>query len=282
MIPFGHLCSVALLGVLLFAPRICGHFKNHWWWYTKVIGLIIAAGLLLQAMIISQTRASWLAAMLVLPVVLIFYLFPEIKSGDYRKKIASGALLTIVAVGILVSMNYQVISSRMAVANDELQSIVNNGHVGSVGARYYLWVYGLDKWAESPLVGWGNSAVVLKMPENSDIYQLTHLHNTYIEVMVQGGIIALGLFLTAIFIVARSLYSVHRRRLVSRDVCAFLAGTLAILLIWMFADYEVFLSRFRFFVVVMLGLMFSYYFVGASEKENKRTSAGTTGSIKES
>jgi O-antigen ligase len=268
LIFFGHVCSIGLLGILLFSPRISAYLKNRWLRYTKIVFLMIIAGLLLQGMIISQTRASWLAAILVLPAAILFDYLPTIRAGGYMKRIVVGAVVLIVAVSAVININYKVISSRIMTADKEVQSIVIDDPKGSVGGRYYMWTYGLEKWRERPLLGWGNSTLVLdKLPETARFSWLMHLHNTYIELLVQGGVIALGLFLAVITAVSRVLYNAHCRQLVARDVLAFLAGVLVILLIWMFADYQMFLSRFKFFFIIMFGLMFSYYFAGTADKD---------------
>lgn len=84
------------------------------------------------------------------------------------------------------------------------QSLTSNGSPEdrSIELRFLMYKYSTEAIKESPIFGHGNhmrfSAIEPYMDPN-DRFKYTHVHNTYLDHLVAGGIIGLALFLVHVF-----------------------------------------------------------------------------------
>lgn len=224
----GMMFGVALIGLVVFAWRMLDFFTG----YKKILaGLFLLLFLLVfvAAVNMSQTRAIWLA-LLVTAVLwpVIYFMLYRIRKPEYRELDAGGnaflkspllsmlLLCGIVLVG-LITLNF--INQRFV--DDDITSMnalwEHPQAVGgeSVNVRLYTWKEALT-WIESrPLLGWGGKgrgAVVKATPELSPSIKarFNHLHNSYLDLTVNYGLIGLLFYLSLLFVISKQVLGVPR------------------------------------------------------------------------
>ncbi|MCC6181327.1 MAG: O-antigen ligase family protein [Bacteroidia bacterium] len=75
---------------------------------------------------------------------------------------------------------------------------INSTIVEGASGRFLLWKLGLDMWSESPL--WGKGLTAFYYQYNDAV------HNTYIQVLAETGLIGFGLFIMVIIVSLRASY----------------------------------------------------------------------------
>jgi O-antigen ligase len=170
-----HALGVGLL-LSLFALR--GASKR-----TKLLILILDI-FTLYGILLTGSRGTWLA--LLFSLVLFPLFTPEIPLKK-RLKYVFGGSLAIVVIYLGLTRYYfgqlgQFVGARLA----EHESITE-----AAGGRLdYIWPLYLEKVFQKPILGWGAGYTF-----NLDIA----VHNDFLWIMVESGIIGLGLFLLFIF-----------------------------------------------------------------------------------
>lgn len=154
------------------------------------------------AVFISQSRGAYFAVFGV--CVIAFY-------SLYRKSLflfyASFAMLAIIFLSLGVERIGHGAMDNMRKAKDEVILAINNGisspevATTSVGSRLYLWSEALNTIKENPLMGVGRKGrihIIQRAGERvglDGVKTLGHLHNQYINVLVDRGILGLVMFL---------------------------------------------------------------------------------------
>ncbi len=98
-------------------------------------------------------------------------------------------IISSVALGIvfLISLVPQSSINRLSTIGQSISG-------GDLGERGGLWIEGLEVVKDNPLIGVGSNTVAVAVP--SEIV----VHNTFLSIAAESGIIGLSLFLTVIFI----------------------------------------------------------------------------------
>ena len=106
--------------------------------------------------------------------------------------------------------------------------------VSSVGLRFHFNVYGLEKWLERPVIGWGpgTSRMLLMQHPLKAAHGFPHVHNTYLDAFLELGSIGGGLFAASAFLLIRMLWRGRRDGSIPEDLAIFLFGVAAMLSIW--------------------------------------------------
>lgn len=145
-----------------------------------------------------QARAGIIAG---LGLVMVVHLARVIR----RSALSFGALLAAVAAGVVVMLAVATHSSlagfRMALEAWSWSTLGRRFFTG----RDELWATGMDAIAQRPLLGWGPSAEVGDFMATG-----LSMHNYYLQIMLEGGVIGLVLIGTLLGSVAVYFYS--RRR----------------------------------------------------------------------
>ncbi len=142
-------------------------------------------------------------------VIFIFLLFYAIY---YYYKLSFKSILIFIVGSLLVFGFYYKISSNFHNRIDYGISNLKNALIyhnfkSSWGGRLYCWILAKDMWLKSPIfgIGMGNTKKEMqivtkkKHPEmyNFTIAELPHLHNQYLQILVEIGIIGEILFIIA-------------------------------------------------------------------------------------
>jgi O-antigen ligase len=158
---------------------------------------LLAAGLLVGlplAIMATKTRAVWLsfaASILVLP----FF--------SSSRRLRRGCLCMIVGCTLVLAAFVSFTDHHRSLT----ERLEENGPV-----KFRMAVYeaGWEMFLKKPLSGWGASAMQIELSRRiSDFRQEQYyFHNTYLEILVQYGVIGLGLYLWVVI----DLFRVGRRR----------------------------------------------------------------------
>jgi O-antigen ligase len=163
--------------------------------------------LVLAAM--SQTRAVFVALLVVLVVGVPFVLH---RLGLMQNKRARIRFITVMAVALtaVVGLDYALGGKNM----DRIQSgfsivphVINEGvdelPQSSWGIRVIMLKIGVERFSERPIWGWGyrSSDFILQEANASGLLdqEFNQFHNSYLEVLVEYGVLALVLLLSVFF-----------------------------------------------------------------------------------
>ena len=174
---------------------ITGALASRRWWLR---GLFIASVVLqLVAVLLTQTRGSWVALSLVLPLLLV--LLVRRYGGPWMRAVVALALLGVLAVGTLY------------VFRDSLRDVGPLGRVVSIleardtsaSSRLTVWGTAIRLWLDRPLVGYGpdsfgTSAPRRIPPQNFAILNESNqelfdrAHSTTLDGLAAVGIVGMG------------------------------------------------------------------------------------------
>ncbi|OOF31728.1 hypothetical protein BZJ20_04025 [Salinivibrio proteolyticus] len=163
----------------------------------------------LFALIFTQSRQSWLALIVSLGLMLWV--------GVYRKYTLNPWLILFIVAGltILIAMllaHIPIIHERLMTEKDVILAILSFDldkiPFSSIGIRIHLWAESLKWIAENPFLGISQHgrALVISMSEGMPDYivnDFTHLHNGYIDVLVNYGVAGLSVFIFSIWSLLR-------------------------------------------------------------------------------
>ncbi len=271
------LLGISLLGLLVFAPRFVGGRYFHWFWFLRAMvwaALVITVSYFI---VLTQTRTVWLGLLLVIPIVLLW----RYKDGFLtvlRNKRKTGFVLIALFVSVVVSvpvMNEAVLQKHVDRAvNDGMNAFEqwNSESVmdGSLGLRASMFKEGYSMWLERPWFGWGvagiNSDAFLDTVNEKSGY-MTHLHNTYLEILVRFGVVGGVLLLSIVVCLVYGMYLRYRDGEVSKDIYIFCYGALALLFFWCIADFQLASTDWRFLFVILMGLAYSLAIRQSTERQ---------------
>jgi len=275
-IGLGMVTGIALIGLLTLGwrspdePGGRGCYGGLW----LIVGLLLLM-IMLQGLIQSYSRGSWLALLVALVAIGLFWLRGNTPRRPLPSLRQSGiALLLLVALlGLFWQLYGERIGQRVVAEQGVIDGVMagdlQGQRVSSISLRLNAWLFGLEQLAERPLTGWGPGStrylIDSKRPaglQNPDGSWLPHLHNTYIDVAVQLGLV--GLLWTLLII---GLLVVSARRscgsgLLDRRHALFLVGVLVLIAVWALFNYRVIHRDWRFSWIMLAGLVYSYQLQG--------------------
>ncbi|MGQ7247156.1 O-antigen ligase family protein [Halomonas sp. V046] len=222
--------GTALLGLLCFAPRIIG--DGRWVW-GRVLLWAIPTGLCLVGVVISQTRAVWLALSLVFVLILLLHIVSAVfgyRRGSGRR---SKHILVLGAVAVFVFTGWvfkDTLNSRLEAEVPVIESVLSGDWdevpYSSVGTRIHTWRAGLEWINERPLIGWGGEARGLVidetewLPENIK-KEFGHLHNTFLDFAVSYGFLGISVIAALIVWVGVGTWRSWRAGVMPTDMMVF-------------------------------------------------------------
>ncbi len=273
---FGFDCAVALLALVsllhyLLSPAASRRHRRRWL-------LIALAGfallLFLQGLVVSQSRGVWLAFLVALPFTL-FLLFRGRQPGVPRGRatlaiIAGGVVLVILAL----ALNWNTIKERLAFENRELGIVVSQGleqaPLGSATYRLHLWRFGIGKWLERPLLGWGPGTTYAQIAaedspglKNPDGSSFDHLHNAYLELLFQLGLVGAALVAAIALLLLRRCLRGFRSGAIAKPLYAFLLGNFVLIAVYSLTDFRHLHWNWRFYWMMLAGAVFALQLLAA-------------------
>ena len=239
-----------LLGILAFSRRM---LASGPWAIARRIGWLIALMMCLTGVLITQTRAIWLALAVVLPLMAVVALLWNY-SRQHRRQAARlsavvlfGGFVAVVLAGLEF---HDVVERRLGDENQIIADLMEGNiddvpYQSSIGNRIHTWIAAAQWIEERPLVGWGENGRSLAVKETDWLPEYTrenygHLHNTFLEVFVSYGLMGIVLAAALAWWIGRGTLRAWRAGIMPGDMAFFSA---AFFIYWVIINqFEAYLS----------------------------------------
>ncbi|MBK1618140.1 hypothetical protein CKO42_06710 [Lamprobacter modestohalophilus] len=298
--------GTALIGLLVLRRRCWYRTDGRRRWWALALWLV-ALAMLAEAVVLTQSRGSWLGLILVALLGVGLWL-----RGPWRYdgRIPRLQLLVVAAaILLLIGLNASKIGERLneeqAVAEQLLRGETPADQITSLTLRWHAQRFGLALWRERPWLGWGSgtsyslmvASVAARAVENEmdalstgalaeaermeairggmqtvvderlaaaaegiwhpDDGVLKHLHNSYLELLAQLGLVGFGLWMLIAMLMVWTLYDGVRSGRLSRDLGLFLILSLSYLAVWSLFNFRMVHQDFRGYWGLLAGAVLS-------------------------
>lgn len=192
----------------------------------------------------------------------------------YKLKLKTFIGLVLSAITILINFYTQIPNFNMRVhqaINDAYQLKEKKNYDTSIGSRIALWIAAKHIFVENPVLGIGVSEHIrkknefAKLPKNKDFLFLTkikHFHNSFLEIVLQYGIIGLSLFLYI-------LYLISKIPIKNREIKIAKISILVIFTLGSFTDRLFYLNSTMSLFALIYGLIFAQYKFENAQKSSQ-------------
>jgi O-antigen ligase len=143
------------------------------------------------------------------------------------------------------------------------------------GVRVHTFRFGVTKWLERPLFGWGPGSTEYLI-SHSGLPQLRHsemaggewkagpdwldhLHNTYLEILVRFGLVGAFLMIGTLGLLVKGLWLARREGRVPLDYAWCLIGALGLMGLWSLSDFRLLHPDWRSYWILMGGIMGTFW-----------------------
>jgi O-antigen ligase len=171
---FGLWSAVIFFGCVILYRHIWGARRqsNELMYWLRVMLWTLAVILSGAGLVYSQSRSAWLAAVLVIPVML-FFQFHQRKKLKLKPVVFIGVLLVVIS---FMTNLPAVVENRLFLSTNPFY---NESFKAAIDARLLLYRLSWEKWKERPWFGYGPgiSEVIIKQTE--DEYALVRMYNHF-------------------------------------------------------------------------------------------------------
>jgi len=202
---------------------------------TTAVSLILTGVLLAAFLLYAQSRAAWLAAVLV-PLAAVACLRDVQRQWRRPAAIVLGVAVLTVAAALVVG--YAFVAHRLAGGQTIVGALVHGDAAAlppsSVTVRMQLTLLGWHAWQVHPLLGIGLHGIqpmIVASGIHIGDYVPPHLHNAYLQTAVGLGGIGAALLLATLGVLVRELWLAHREGAVGSALYWALLGSLGIVLV---------------------------------------------------
>jgi O-antigen ligase len=164
--------SLSLLGVVALHSFLRGRMRG-------IKGAVLLASLPM-AVLATMTRAVWLSFAVSIVVL-------SLRSRNQSLRRMCAAVSIIAVLGLLISLSFD--GERIALTERLKES-------GPVDFREAVYSGGWEMFLEKPLMGWGVNQMPAELARHVSGYKEKELypHNTYLELLVEHGMLGMGLY----------------------------------------------------------------------------------------
>lgn len=269
-IAFGMFAGLGALGLLATRRAFWVERDRSWQRWLAITLWAVWLLILLEGLLLSQSRGSWLGFLGGMAVLMVLELRarPSATARPARRR-RLAILLVAAALGAILSSQYQTIGMRLTDQTDTLQQVMS-GDVTEVtsdpvGLRVNALLFTVEKWRERPWFGWGagTSREWIAASGRTDtlldnVTWLPHLHNAYAETLFQFGTVGLLLAVALIWALVRATGNECRAGRLPVDLCRLFLVTLVFVLIWNLFNYRVVRSDWMVFWILLAGTAYSF------------------------
>lgn len=270
----------ALLGLILAFPHLLresrGSRRRH-----RLIAAALGAYLSVYLLIVSQSRTTWLAFVLILGGILVWRRCRARPAGEDSPRHGYSLWLLAALLGILgavgVARNAHTIADRLSHDVEATASLLARGDAqpdprSSLSTRFQLQKFAIDKWREQPLLGWGTGASqpLIERSGRQELFMphsagwLRQMHNGYLEILVRLGLAGLGFLGVVVWGAFRSVTLAWRQGRIGEDQWLFLTALLALQMIWLLTSPLNSREWFSYWTILM-GVCYTYAVHGAAQ-----------------
>jgi O-antigen ligase len=271
-IVFGLFSGTVLLGLLALRCRWwrCVEGRPGIW---RFLLWLLSIALVAQGFILTLARGASIALLVTLAIGSRFRDRCVHPAGLVVER--SRPMLLVVAVLVLglLALNAKPVVDRMGEEWDLVAAMLSGeiaySQASSFSQRWHVLRFGIDAWLLRPWFGWGpgsskslielSGEPALRMPDGAP---LVHVHNTYVEILVQLGWVGLLLWLAILFALLASLRRGLQMGRLSPDVAGFLMLAILYLGLWSLFDFHAVHQDWRGFWAVLAGSALSFGLFG--------------------
>ncbi|BAU50341.1 polymerase [Sulfurifustis variabilis] len=259
----GLFSAVAAVGLACFAPRFLGGYRPRWAALARLVLWVGILALVIQMLLITQSRISWIAVVVIGSVTALLTISQAYKKGFPVSRARTLLALAVVGGSIIfvLFVNRDVIGLRYTQylhSAEALSRTSDHAHDVAddpVEIRVELLRHGIERWRERPLFGWGPGTrvapTIKSVPEG-----IGHLHNTYLEILVRLGLLGMAIFGAALWLMGRSAWHAVRAGRLATDSFVFIAAAFAVAAIWATANFRP-TSEVRFLIILLSAMAYS-------------------------
>lgn len=238
--------GVVFIGLLAFMPRITGlgqpkkiSYGRTGLWVLALMGSIFG-------IVVTQTRAIWLAVLIVLLIgsgVLVFWMLSRLPTKKFVLLVATLLGATVFLILVITSLFGDTLGSRVGRESEVLEQLLagNFAHIPftSIGVRVNTWIAALEFIQQRPVMGWGGNGAQLAIEhslwlDDNIRLRFSHLHNSYLEVQVRYGLVGTFFFLGLMLWIAKSTHRTWRNGVLPTDMYIF---AWAFFIFWMIINF---------------------------------------------
>jgi O-antigen ligase len=275
-IAFALYSGTVLLGLIIFRQR---------WWTVHNQGIsvirvmlwVLTILIVAQGFVLTQSRGAWIG--LVLAGLIGFmmrwhwsYRADATKLAGYRRSFKQSwpiSILIGVSIAVFIAININHISGRFIEEFDLAAALINGqveySQTSSFSLRWHAQQFGIEHWLAHPWLGLGpgTSSALLQASQDPALYDaglgmLQHLHNTYLELLVQLGVCGLVLFVSIIIGLFITLYRYTLNGLVEQDIGLFLLMALIFVSVWNIFNFRALNQDWRAYWALLHGVILSF------------------------
>ncbi len=264
---FALFSGTALIGLFVLRRRWWGlgtGGRGQWW----ILLWIFSTAAVAQTFILTLARGAALALAASFVIGLRIYRLdpkPAAVARPRRSMIVAAAVL---ALGLL-ALNARPIAERLwqewGAVGAMLSGQIDYSPESSVSLRWNAQRFGFDAWLARPWLGWGPGSSNALIAASGDQTlatdndgPLVHLHDTYLEILVQLGLIGLVLWVAILASLIAAVRTGRRSLLLSQDVARFLILSILYLVIWSLFDFHAVHQGWRGFWALLAGAALSF------------------------
>jgi len=270
----GLYSATAVLGLAIFGIRFifssekAGSSRLR---YPLTIVWIIATATYTVVHILAQSRSAWLAAAIIILPTVALYVYHLIRSGVQQgasvpwRPLVMTFVCAIVAGSIAIYASFGAIEKRIVSASDEVavSHVSETDEISdlAVRTRLELWKFGLDRFAEHPILGIGpGSARHLISTESPPIIQrYRHFHNLYLHLLVTAGLVGATLVFTIGALVALAAWRTMRAGTMPVEIGYFVGGAALLYLVVSFFTIRHDDTYGRTFLLLLGGIAYTFW-----------------------
>lgn len=271
----GIVFATCALALSFFSPRFFSWIKNKsplvalgsaLFWLTMLL-------FTLWGVFVSQTRAVWLGlsvTLLLLPGILLFAYSLRGKPRLSSQKLLLGGVAGILLLGLLTAafnipdrVSERLLAEKVTLEGLRLAASHEDQRLTSIGVRVASWSAAADWIMERPFMGWGGRAsrpLIRQSDLFSDTFkkQFNHLHNSYLQVLVEIGLIGAAFIVVLITLVGRACIKSYQHQTMPLDVFLF---SWAFFIFWLvvniFESYIIYPSG-TYLIAIITGFLYSF------------------------
>ena len=252
--------DVGLLGCVALLVALACHQVSHR--RAAFAALVACVAALLYAWVAARSRTSIVA----LPLALLALMVLQARRGDQRRRRYAGMLGVVLSLAlaaavlarlpaILAEMTKDV-ATWQAIFSGRLDTV----QVDATGYRVHMWQLAYARWIEHPLTGIGPSVAHLlgSDPQRPFLAGFNQFHNSYVEILLRTGLIGVGFYLAAAWLVGRAAVAMARAGRMPWLLLDFLLVSLGVYLLLSGANSILFFQQGWHFIVLFGGLAYGY------------------------
>ena len=211
MLPYLLLTWLAFIqGRILSDSRVMGFWLHPG--QTSIIGYAVGAAYLVKWLLSSDRQRTILLALLGLGsafiaagkigAVAMLIVLALVFAGTWRRWFSTRG----VAGFLLIGLGLALLASRGVGLLSHLRYYQQLA-LGTLKARFLLWDTAIARWLESPLLGMGFASTrIIKLPARDIEWMTTHAHNSFLESLIEVGLLGSLPLFTAMGVVAYKLF----------------------------------------------------------------------------